>query len=67
LAPKPIYAFNTKCLCISVYSGAADPPASTGKATVGPASNKFKAEARLCSGTPGVPLVPIDVGVMHTN
>ena len=28
------------------------PPASTGKAPVGPASNEFKAEARLCSGTP---------------
>ena len=27
-------------------------PASTGKAAVGPASNEFKAEARLCSGTP---------------
>ena len=37
-------------------------PASTGKATVGPASNEFKAEARLCSGTSGVSLVPIDVG-----
>ena len=26
------------------------PPASTGEVTVGPASNEFKAEARLCSG-----------------
>ena len=41
--------------------GAVNAPASTGKATVGPALNEFKAEARYSSG---VPLVPIDVGAV---
>ena len=50
-----------------MYSGAADPPASTGKATVGPASNEFKAEARLVAVLLWSPPVPIDVGAADLN
>ena len=48
------------------WVGAVQSPASTGKAAVGPASNEFKAEARLCSGTlRSKPPVPIDVGAVQ--